>query len=322
MEYRKFHKRNGKSISMTTVLILNHYQKSCGVQQFGRRIYDLAKASKTINYEYREVEDTATFLKYYNGIKPDIILYNWHRGTMPWLTEDIIKSLKNVKHYFIFHEEVTRINYDKYLFFGDYDFTGGKKFGKKKILLPRPLLEYTGDYPKNDIITIGSFGFGFWQKGYHTLTKLVSDTFDKAILNLHMPYSYFGDPLKKQTNEVQNECWKMATNPNLRLNITHDFLDDNGVLKFLAGNDINVFLYGENGQGISSVIDYALSVRRPIAISESKMFRHIATDEIIVGKKSIQEILSNGTKPLEQFYKKWSVEKFSTEMDKTFDGNF
>lgn len=298
-----------------TVLILNHWQKSCGVQQFGRRVWDLVKDSKSVNYIYREVEDRNLFLKYVNEFHPDIILYNWHHGTMSWLSESDVSGLKDIKHYFIYHEEHTRNLYNKYLFFGDYDFSGGNKFGDKKALLPRPLLKYDGEYPKNDIITIGSFGFGFWNKGYHTLTKLVNETFDKAVLNFHMPYSFFGDPQKKQTREVEAECRRLSTNPDIKLNITHEFLDDAGVLKFLAGNDINIFLYGENGEGISSVVDYALSVKRPIAISDSKMFRHIAKDDIILRGQSIKDILDKGIEPTQEFYDKWNPNKFQIEMD-------
>jgi len=304
---------------MKTVLIVNHYRINCGVQQFGRRVWDLAKHSTKVKFTYIEVEDKETFFHWYKEIKPDIVLYNWHRGTMPWLTENIVTNLRGSKHYFIFHEEFTRKNFDKYLFFGDYDFTNGDKFGSKKVLLPRPLLKYGGDYPVNDVTTIGSFGFGFWNKGYHTLTELVNRTFEHAVLNFHMPYSFFGDPLKKQSKEVEYECRKLVTNPGLKLNITHDFLDDAGVLKFLAGNDINVFLYGENGQGISSVIDYALSVKRPIAISDSKMFRHVAKDNITVGNNSIQDIIDNGTEQLNEFYTRWSPENFQEELDKVFD---
>lgn len=303
---------------MKKVLILNHYQKACGVQSFGLRVWNLVKDSKNVNYHYREVEDVKTFYRYATEVAPDIILFNWHRGTMPWLTEEIVSSLGS-KSYFMFHDEVTRKNYDKYIFFGDYDFTKGKKFGNKKVLLPRPLLEYNGAYKENSTLTVGSFGFGFWNKGYHTLTKLINEQFPWSVVNFHMPYSYFGDPLKKQTKEVEAECRKLATK--VELHITHDLLDDAGVLKFLAGNDINIFLYGENGEGISSVLDYALSVRRPIAISDSKMFRHVASDDILVSKNSIENILAKGTKPLEKYYEMWNIENFKKEMDDVFNGD-
>ena len=306
---------------MKTVLIANHRQPNCGVMQFGLRVWKLIQDSPNVNYVYREMETAQTYIDSINQIKPDVILYNWHRGTMGWLTEDMVKNLPNIKHYFIFHEEFTRVNYDKYLFFGDYDFTKGEKFGDKKVLLPRPLLNYDGEYPENAVPTIGCFGFAFWNKGYHKLTKLVNDTFSQSVLNLHMPYSFFGDPQRTQTNEVKKECIRLATNPGMKLNITHDFIDGTGVLKFLAGNDLNAFIYDDNGEGISSVIDYALSVRRPIAISDSKMFRHIYNSDIFIGKTPIEFILKNGTKPLKKYYDKWNPDNFQVEMDKTINGD-
>jgi hypothetical protein len=303
---------------MTKILFVNHKEERCGVQQFGKRIFDLVKNSTENPSFYVELGSLQEFMTTVSWYNPECIIYNWHRGTMLWLTEQAIVSLQSIKHYFMFHEEVTRENYDKYLFFGAYDFSNGTKFGDKKILLPRPLLDYTGNYPKNNIITIGSFGFGFWQKGYHKLVELVNTSFEEAAINLHMPYSFFGDPVHEQTNAVEKECRRMSTNPKVTLSISHSFLDDTEVLKFLAGNDINVFMYGENGEGISSVIDYALSVKRPIAISNSRMFRHIAKDEILLEKNTIQEILARGTSPLESFYTDWSPDKFREEFNRIF----
>lgn len=307
---------------MKTVLIFNHYQYACGVQQFGVRIWELVKSSTNVNYVYREVEDYKTYNSYINEINPDVIVYNWNRGTMTWLTDKMLIDRPHIKHYFIFHDEFTRNIYDKYLFFGDYDFSGGTRFGDKKVLLPRPLLQYEGAYPTNDTITIGSFGFGFWNKGYHRLTRMVNENFNDAILNFHIPYSYYGDLTDAVTKKVIAECERLNTNPTVKLNITREFKSTEKVLEFLAGNDINVFLYDENGEGISSVIDYALSVRRPIAISNSKMFRHIASNDILVTpENSILDVLKRGTSPLKKFYREWNIVNFQTEMDKVFDDN-
>lgn len=304
---------------MKKVLIVNHRIQNCGVQQFGKRIYHLVRDSKNINFLYSEVENIIEYKKSLDFYNPDIVVYNWHRGTMPWLSEGVIRGYQDFQHYFIFHDEFTRKTYDKYLFFGDYDFTRGEKFGDKKVLLPRPLMEYSGKYTKNKILTIGSFGFGFWQKGFHTLTKLVTESFNKAILNLHMPYSYFaGHEYMAETDKIKIECKRLVENTGITLNITENFLDENEVLGFLAGNDINMFLYGENGEGISSVIDYALSVKRPIAISNSQMFRHISNDSILLNKTSIRDIVKNGTRPLEPYYEKWSIDNFRKEFDKVF----
>lgn len=303
---------------MNKVLFVNHREKSCGVQQFGKRVYDIVNKSEAVKYLYLESETVESYRSAVEYYKPDYIVYNWHRGTMPWLLETDIIQHPECKHYFIYHEEFTRQTYDKYLFFGDYDFSGGAIFGDKKVLLPRPLLRYNGDYPVNDVVTIGSFGFGFWQKGYHKLTELVNNTFAKANLRFLMPYSHFADPLKKQTSDVDATCRKLITNEGINLQIYHDFMSEDGVLNFLASNDINVFMYDENGEGISSVIDYALSVKRPIAISDSRMFRHITNDDILLSKKSIADIITGGTAPLETYYNDWDVDKFKTAFDKEF----
>ncbi len=302
---------------MNMVLILNHRISNCGVYQFGRRVYELVADTKDMNYVYREAESIKEFEYIKEKLNPDFIIYNWHRGTMPWLSEDLIIKDKNRKHFFIYHEEFVRKNYDAYLFFGEYDIS--KQIPEElSHLLPRPLLSYEGKYKQNDIITIGSFGFGFWQKGFHKLVGLTNNTFESSVLNLHLPYSHFGDPTGKQTREVINECKKLNVDSKTKLNINTDFLEDDELLEFLAGNDMNVFLYTENGEGISSVIDYALSVKRPIAISNCQMFRHILKNDILVEKNSLNEILKNGTKPLEEFYENWSIENFKKQMKRIF----
>ena len=127
---------------MKPVLFLSHPEHACGVWQFGRRVFELASQSEKVRFIYREMLTKSDYFKIVSEHKPEYIIFNWHRGTMPTLTENLIYEKKNCKHYFIFHDEFTRQNYDKYLFFGGYDFSEGAKFGEKKVLLPRPLMEY------------------------------------------------------------------------------------------------------------------------------------------------------------------------------------
>ncbi len=305
---------------MTRVLILNHTKKQCGVYQFGKRVYDLASISNKIDYVYRDVGSKSDYINCIKRLAPNYVIYNWHWDRMPWLQKNDIESNKSIRHYFIFHDGSIAPAYDKYLFFGDYD-PGNKLIpSDKSVLLPRPLFEYIGDYPKNDIITIGSFGFGFLHKRFPELVKLVCSEFDIAHIRFHMTRPYFGDTPGNYLNDIIKDCQKNVTKPGIKLSISTDFLDDNSLLEFLAGNDINVFYYNssEVNPGISSVPDYALSVKRPIAIEYNDMFRHIKTDEIALGSNSIQNILNLGTTPLNKYYENWSVEKFSEEFDRLF----
>jgi len=74
-------------------------------------------------------------------------------------------------------------------------------------------------------------------------------------------------------------------------------------------------------RGISSTIDYALAVKRPIIISNSYMFRHIwgAQPSILFEKKSIPEIVANGFTPLEPFVRAWHPQNLANELTAIID---
>lgn len=298
------------------VLFVNHKQQQCGVYQFGKRIYELSRNSQNIHYDYIEVERLSDFEERINQFQPDCILYNWYPVTMSWLGENWVQSHKNYKHYFIFHDGNVRQNYDLYLFSG----SEGKDISfKKSIILPRPLFSYREEYPDNELMTVGSFGFGGWQKGFTRLVEIVNSQFDKAIINIQMPFAFFGDRYGNETRKVADACRNLNTNPGVTLNIDHKFLSNDSTLRFLAKNDINVFLYKSSNQGLSSVIDYALSVKRPIAITNDSMFKHIYKPELDIDNFSLLEIKERGTAPLQEYYDKWNPDKFCGEMDKVYD---
>jgi hypothetical protein len=96
--------------------------------------------------------------------------------------------------------------------------------------------------------------------------------------------------------------------------ITTDFISDDDLLDFLAGNDLNIFFYQKYHEynGISSSVDYALSVKRPIAICKSNMFSHIwnTKPSICVEEMALTDIINVGITPLEQYYNSWSHDKF------------
>jgi len=303
---------------MKPILYVNHVGTACGVYQFGKRVYELLENSSH-DFIYVEVDSLEKYNSIVDKLDIDYIVYNWHRGTMPWLTEDIINKDKKHKHYFLFHEEFIFNSYDKYLFFGDYDINNKLVSKEKSILLPRPLLQYNGEYKQNSKLTIGTFGFAFWNKGIHILTKLVNDTMNNVELRFHLPKAEFSDPTDEQSLAVIKQCKRYLTNKSISLNISREFLSEDKILEFLAGNDINVFMYEENGEGISSVIDYALSVKRPIAVRYCQMFRHILKNDVVItDTNSILDIYNRGISPLDEFYTKWNISNFIKEMDKVF----
>lgn len=301
---------------MIDILIINHTTQNCGVYQFGRRVADLA-IKTNLNIQYRELESPDEYNKLLNELKPRMVLINWYPITMGWLSDDLLRD--NIKNYFLFHDGHIRTKYDKYVFNGSYEKPDSIRIAvDRKLLLPRPLFNYETEHIKNDVTTVGSFGFGFWHKGFPDVVTKVNQEFSEAIINLHIPHGHFGDAEGEQSKEVIAECYRRNINSNIKLNITTEMLDDNQLLNFLAKNDLNCFFYGSVNEGLSSVIDYALSVKRPIGLTDNMMFRHILSDDIIIEKNNLQDIISKGTKPLDKFYELWSVNEFVKQFEEIF----
>jgi len=306
------------------VLIVNHSEQTCGVWQFGKRFSDLASRSTKIEYIYREVLDFGTFANTVNELQPNMIIYNWYPVTMKWLPESFVRDTKYFKHFFNWHDGFVRQHYDGYIFSGagEKDPDARRIYEEKSFIIPRPLFDYDGVYSKNSIPHIGSFGLSGWHKGFPDLVTMVNETFDDAVLNIHMPFAFFGDAQGVEGQKIAAMCRELNTNPNVQLNITHHLMSTKELLNFLVKNDINAFLYQAQSEGLSSVLDYALSVKKPIAITNSMMFRHIVNDEIVVGKdNSLVDIMNRGTKPVEKYYKMWSTERFVKELDNVVESN-
>jgi len=304
---------------MIDVLIINHSIKNCGVYQFGRRIAYLALRSKELSVVYTEVDSPLEYNKAIYDMEPSIILHNWYPITMGWLTTELLRP--TIKNFFIFHDGFIREDYDKYVFHGSYEKSDSIRVSNdRKILLPRPLFEYKQDRVSvhSPIPVIGSFGFGFWHKGFPELVEKVNGEMDHAIINLHIPNGHFGDSNGETARSVIQECYNRNKKPGIQLNITTDMKSNEQLLDFLGGNHLNAFLYNSFNEGLSSVIDYALSVKRPIAITDNMMFRHIVSKDITVENNSLLDILNKGIKPLENFYDKWSTDNYLKEFNRIF----
>lgn len=305
---------------MNNIIFLNHKQRQCGVYQYGYRSARILKKSEKFNFIYCEVESESELIEFISMHKPIAIIYNYVPATMGWLNADTLLKFKGIDHCCIHHEGGDPMNgaFDKYIMTDSTFSDSGNKFG-----IPRPLFEdYHSTIQLPSIPTIGSFGFGFNNKGFEKLVKLVNKEFDEAIIRLHIPFAFYGDADGGIAMSIAKACQSHITKPNVKLVITHDFLSDEEVLEFLSGNSVNAFLYDEMiGRGLSSVIDYALSIHRPLAITRSYMFRHIsnANPSICIDNTSLREIMTRNGNELKP-YRDWHsnanlVAKYELIMD-------
>jgi hypothetical protein len=293
------------------IVLINSAVSECGVYQYGKRVAKILETDSRFNFFYSEISNTEELTASISSVNPDIIIYNWHVAIMPWLTSNITNEIsKHAKQLFIFHEA----GYPPFISNGYLMIDMTENINNKQYPLLRPIFEK--DFPKieNPVPVIGSFGFGFENKGFDKICDLVQESFSEAIIKLHITNPFFGDYSGNTTNQIMDICKSKIKNPRIKLEITNDFKTDDQILDFLNSNSLNVFLYDDlHGRGLSSVIDYAVSVNTPLAVNNSYMFRHITseTPEIsVTNNLTLEQIMNSGIKNVLFYRNKWSHELF------------
>lgn len=306
------------------VLFLNSKLKKCGVYQYGLRLYDILKKTEGIEYVYKEMINEQEYNSFLSDTY-DLIFYNYHSGLWNWLNETNIQ--KNVKNIGLQHdlEENNIFNVTLRL-----DTTLEEKENRYNI--PRPIFENIDkllenhtpskniedfiNYSEPDTPVFGSFGFGFKHKRFDIIIKLINDNYDKALIKLVLPHA---DTMRTQIN--MNDLMKI-TKPGIKLMYTHDFLDEKDLLLFLKTNNMNIFTYESHPcAGLSSVIDYALSVDTPLAISDASWFRHIYSDDICVYKNNIKNIMENSKKHCDNYRQIFSNDNLRNKISSIIEKN-
>ena len=305
-----------------TLLFVTHMKKQCGVYEFGLSTFNAIKKSTKYIFIHVECESLAELTAAIAINKPTMIIYNYHPAVMPWVCTKVVKGIyKNnlanigITQVGIIHE-ITQQVADTATAYNNTIILNGttKKINSlfdfyiaadPTLLLKNPLVFKTGrlipEYQNNTsvpaVTTIGSFGFATPNKGFEKLVAKVKEEFNEAIIRLNMPHAAFGDADGTNAKNIADNCFKILEGSNIKLEITHEYLNHDKLLDFLAANSMNVFMYEDkNGRGISSAIDFALSVKRPIAVSNCSMFRHLlkTNPEICCETQSLKNILSKG----------------------------
>ncbi len=289
-----------------TVVYLSHREQRCGVYQFGRRIGSVLEGSREFDIRYRECASPTELQQVIETDRPSLIVYNYHPTTLSWVTAELTRQIR-LPQVGTIHEVTQEVadQADRSLF--DYHVAPDPTLVLKNpwvFKTGRLAAKYDHRFPLPTVPTIGSFGFGTDGKGIQSLVAVVQEQFDVAVIRLHLPYAKFGDDRGTRALAIVDACRALIDKPGISLQPTHEFLDEPQLLQFLAQNTCNAFFYNHaKGRGISSAIDYALGVGRPIAIRRTEMLRHLweASPSICIEDRSLPEIIASGTRPIEQF---------------------
>lgn len=311
------------------VLFFNHKKQNCGVYQYGKRLYDAISKTTEIQYIYKEIDDYkeyAIIIEQYRDI--DYIFYNYCCSPMGWLkTGNIQRRVPNIA--------VTHEGFDANIFdiICDNDPTvvdSHNYFG-----LPRPIYEnidiiisqntqqseiidsFINAYTDTDIPIFGSFGFGFENKGFHKIITMVNEQYNEAVIKLVIAPADYGPNIDEVIN-MKYRIESINKKSGIKLMISNEFFSNENILKFLKSNTMNIFLYDKmlNRKGISSTIDYAISVKKPLGISDSYMFHNIYSDKICLYKTSIRDCLAVSVDYCATFVEKYSHKNMISKLQK------
>ena len=302
---------------MKTILYLNHQEVRCGVYQLGAATGEALQKSLVYRFVYVEVANSTHAYEAIDACQPAAIICNWHPSTMGWLCNNVVKKFSrpigvtchDVPYPHIAHAHLHL----------DPTFPECWERFRVRRLVPEftpPLMDHGLEQP-----VIGSFGFGFGNKGFERLVQRVNAEFTAATVRLHIAGASFGDPNGTSARAVAERCLRMCK-PGISLVASHEFMTRVELLNWLACNSINCFFYDVMyGRGVSSVIDLALAVQRPIAITQSWMFRHLmnAKQEISIECRDLKDILAGGDAPLIPYRNDWNAANVVSDYERVAD---
>lgn len=307
------------------VLFISHKQRRCGIHEYGVNIFRALRKSKKFQFVYAECDCIQSLENAVLASNPALIIYNYYPFTMPWLTAETTKRY-HVPQLEIMHEVTQEAADAATTEFFDYHLCPDPTlvernpaiFKTKRLIPP-----FLNSHRLPETVTIGSFGFGFKDKGFPFLVNKVQEEFDEAVIRLHMPYNDLV-PSTGAFNilDTAEECRKIVHKPGISLEIDHQFWEQDQLLNFLAENTMNAFFYDTNKVlGISSTVEWALAAQRPLALNMCGMFRHMhgVKEQICIEYTDLHSIIERGIAPLVPYYNQWDEAHFIMDYERILE---
>ncbi len=297
---------------MKKKILISLGKENCGVHQFGLLV---AEALEIDHVSVMNANDIESYLR---SSTPDLVIWNWHPATLASILSPNIRFPQVKMSLCLLHEFDARTkNYP--LFDGVVFPDPTSTFRHPRIfscgrVLPSWLAD-PGIMPTEDEIVIGTFGFAVSMKGYQTLLRYVEESFEKAVVRIHIPPNWAVDPLGVRSKAVF-EGIKNQAGPNTSVEFSSEFLSRRQLIHWLQKNSINVFPYDPSPHpGLSSSIDLALASGRPLAITRCGLFRHLTHLPITLESFSLKEIMKLGECPLGPIREQRAVLNFRKRWD-------
>jgi hypothetical protein len=306
------------------------HKAACGIGLIGKLLGESLVKSKKYRFEVLYTDSEKDLEDKIVATSPAAIIYNYHSHTTPWVHNPTLrKRFSNIVHIMLHHDIHQQIidSYSARKYFGfKYLVTADPTLkGNDNVFLVNRLIppHQPKSYIDKGIPIIGFQGFGPRHKGIHKIAEKVQEEFDEAVIRLHIPFSFYGDPEGNEARKRVAEVRDIIKKPGIKVEASHDLLSTDEIVKFLSENTINCYFYDYlPGAGLASSPDYALAARRPLAVTKSHQLRNFIglNPSICIEDNSLKDIISFGLKPLEKLHNSYTEESvlrdYETMLDK------
>lgn len=302
------------------VLFVNTAEPRCGVHSYGENLFCVLCNSKRYEFAYTFCRDEAE-LKGTASDDTEAIIYNHSPNIGGWMSGFPFRAYAR-HHVAVYHDG--HINHEALdaVLFSDPTMPQYANWYP----IGRPLPNWTPIVvPKGERPVIGVNGFmGAWAI---LAVRQILHEFHDCVLRLHLPSAAYGDADGAQAEMQLQACKNLAAcRPGVTLDVQRDFMPMGGLLSWLSRNDLNVYVRDlpPKWRGVSSVLDPALAVRRPIAVNLCTAFRHVhgLNPSICIEHNDLRTILQNDISPLLPLYKAWAPETVRGQVEDVLDRVF
>ena len=301
------------------VLFVNHREKSCGVWQFGDRLFSPGLKAHPNEWYYITVDNEHEHDHWRDILQPDVCVYNYYfsGATLPFLSRGKIAAQRErFKQIGIHHEgSILDMGFDAIIHQNPLN-TDTRYFN-----ISRPVPDYVPVSWHCEIPVFSSFGFGLGGKGFTRIIEEIKKEYEHAIIRLNIPFAAFGDSDGTGAKLYSDACHRLLEgSTGIQLQVTHNLLSENELIDWLAMSTCNCFFYGENiGRGLTGTLDYCLAANKPIAITYSDQFLHFQDAPIHIEDYSLRKIIEYGTKPLQKYKEQWNSQAVVRDFENIFD---
>ncbi|HMO63190.1 MAG TPA: hypothetical protein PKC39_13440 [Ferruginibacter sp.] len=296
-------------------LFINSKKAKDSIYESGFMVYQSLLNSRTYHIDYCEVDADLREIK--TGY--DFYFFNYHPVTMGWLDTSILKKQLG----FVITMILEVAPSDAFVLCPKNDFdlycALDPTIRQKNNLypLPRPLEQITFDIQNNftnKIPVIGSFGFATRGKGFQHVVDAVNKEFDSAIIRINIPFGDFVPDSEVYANFLGNLC-KQKAKKGIEVQVTHDFMTKEELIKWCAANTLNCFLYDRNMPGLSATTDQAIVSGRPLAVSDNDTFRHITAYLPPYPRFSLKESIEKSVPLVKKMKDNWQPQRFKEKFE-------